>query len=97
MPRQARTLAGRAFLFPAGVLVYPYDTLITAPDAARLLGRKPGTIHSWVTRYAIPRLGRTRTGLTLFDVRCLAAVERAIRYGEPVPRDWAEFARTLAA
>ena len=77
--------------------MYPYDTLITAADAAVLLHRSPRTIHVWATRYRIPRLGRTRTGLTLFDVRTLAAVERAIRYGEPPPRDWAEFARSLTA
>lgn len=50
-----------------------------------------------MTRYKVPRLGRTRTGMTLFDVRCLAAIEKAIRYGEQVPVDWAEFARGLAA
>lgn len=77
--------------------MYPYDTLITVADAANLLHRAPATIHSWLTRYKVPRLGRTRTGLTLVDVRCLAAIEKAIRYGESVPVDWAEFARSLTS
>jgi hypothetical protein len=76
--------------------MYPYDTLITVADAAQLLHRAPATIHSWVSRYKVPRLGRTRDGLTILDVRCLAAIEKAIRYGEAVPVDWAEFARRLA-
>jgi hypothetical protein len=95
-PREPDT-GQRGFSRVRGCILYPYDTLITAPDAAKHFKRKPHTIHSWVTRYKIPRLGRTRDGLTILDIRCLAAVERAIRYGEPVPCDWAEFVRGLAA
>ena len=77
--------------------LYPYDSLVTTKDAARLLNRTDATIRSWALRYNIPKLGRTRRRETLYDYRILSAVERAIRNGRPVPTDWTEFALRLVA
>lgn len=80
-----------------GWLLYPYDSLVTTKDAARLLNRTESTIRSWALRYNLPKLGRTRQRETLYDYRIVSAVEKAIRNAEPVPTDWTEFTRRLAA
>lgn len=82
-------------LLARGVRLYPFDSEITAQDAARLLNREYATIRSWATRYNVPRVGRTRQGCTLYDFRILAAIEKAIRNCEPVPHDWSAFALRL--
>jgi hypothetical protein len=55
----------------------------TAEAAAERLGRAPGTIHCWGTRYRARKL-RIR-GRVYYDYRDLAVIERELRHGHPVP------------
>jgi len=75
---------------------------MTATAAAEALGRAPGTIYSWATRYRVRKW--RQDGRTLFDYRDLATIDGCIYRGVPVPptpeerdRLRAQRRRTLAA
>ena len=61
---------------------------VTATAAAEILGRKRGTIGSWVTRYHVLVLGRIDQK-TYYDLVDLTIIEREIRLHRPVPENWA--------
>lgn len=56
---------------------------VRAPVAAARLGRAPGTIYSWDTRYNARKWKRGK--VTLYDYADLAAIDGHIVRGEPVP------------
>ncbi|MEO3860897.1 hypothetical protein [Acrocarpospora sp. B8E8] len=68
---------------------------ISVADAAELLGRAPGTIYSWATRYNAQRAGHDK-GRAYFDLRDLTLIEWLIREGIPIPPTPAERARIHA-
>lgn len=55
----------------------------TTAEAAERLGKAPGTIASWGTRYHARRV--KITGITFWDLRDLRVIEREIHHGHPVP------------
>lgn len=57
---------------------------VTVDIAARRLGKQPGTIRSWATRYAARKHG-TYKGRTVYDWHDLSTIGRYIHLGEPVP------------
>ena len=58
---------------PADKRVSLHEALLTAEDAAALLGVKPSTIYEW-----------TRSG----SLPCLRLGPRAIRFTRPLLEDW---------
>ncbi len=78
----SRKVAGGVFVFP-GVTLPPRPTLepgdlVTPAKAARLLGRPPGTVRSWIHRFGVEQLG-TLDGGPAYDYNDIAAVDARMR------------------
>lgn len=64
----------------------PLVDLVTAVEAGRRLGRSAATIRYWVIRYNAVQVGKQGRA-KYYDFADLAAIERFIEAGLPVPLD----------
>jgi hypothetical protein len=64
----------------------PLVDLVTAVEAGRRLNRSAATIRYWVIRYNAVQVGRQGRA-KYYDFADLAAIERYIEAGLPVPDD----------
>lgn len=71
--------------FP-GVMMLPEEKPepVTVDIAARRLGKRPGTIRSWATRYRARKHG-TYKGRTVYDWHDLSTIGACVNLGERVP------------
>jgi hypothetical protein len=62
---------------------------ISVYDAAETLDRAPSTLHGWVLRYGVRRLGKEGRRV-LFDYDDFVVIERELFHEHPIPATWQE-------